>query len=474
MFTRRTARALLPAAVGLLLLASPALLPGDSHVRFVRLSYVEGDVQIDRNAGNGFEKAILNLPVIQGVRLQTGADGRVEVEFENGSTLRLVENSQASFDQLSLQDSGTLLDEVTLDEGIAYVNYLRKGSQEFTLLFAGRRLTLDQSVHFRLSLDNRRAEFAVFSGQLPVSNEREIAWVRKGETLTLDLSGPAKLALVKEITPELTDGWDNQRIRYEAQYNDRASNYNPSSYQYGWSDLSYYGAWSTVPGYGSLWRPFGVGAFWDPFANGAWAFYAGFGYTFISAYPWGWAPYRFGNWVWVGNYGWCWRPGYFNGWQPTPVVVNPPPNWVRPVPPAVPPPPGATIVRSVPVNSFAPGRANPNARIPQVVTQDSIEQIAQPGRNGTISLATGAWVSTSAGGRLVAPAQPLQASSANGRAPRMEGTIVSRPNTGMSPAYGARSYSGSTSGSAMHSIGSATHPAGSMHSSGTHSSGRTK
>src|SRR5215468_9231461 len=75
MSPRRVMFALL-SAIALLLLASAAW--GDSHARIVRLSYVEGGVQIDRADGQGFQSAFLNLPITQGVRLETRDDGRAE------------------------------------------------------------------------------------------------------------------------------------------------------------------------------------------------------------------------------------------------------------------------------------------------------------------------------------------------------------------------------------------------------------
>ena len=47
----------------------------DSHVRVVRLSYVNGSVEMDRGTGNGYEKALLNMPVIYQSHLRTGDDG---------------------------------------------------------------------------------------------------------------------------------------------------------------------------------------------------------------------------------------------------------------------------------------------------------------------------------------------------------------------------------------------------------------
>ena len=73
-------------ALACALLALPAA--ADSQVRIVRLSDVQGRVQIDKNSGFGFENAFTNLPVMQGIQLRTGANGRAEVEFEDGSTLR--------------------------------------------------------------------------------------------------------------------------------------------------------------------------------------------------------------------------------------------------------------------------------------------------------------------------------------------------------------------------------------------------
>ena len=48
----------------------------DSQARIVRLSQVDGDVQIDRNTGQGYEKAFINLPITQGNKLRAGQQAR--------------------------------------------------------------------------------------------------------------------------------------------------------------------------------------------------------------------------------------------------------------------------------------------------------------------------------------------------------------------------------------------------------------
>ena len=89
-----------------------------------------------------------------------------------------------------------------------------------------------------------------------------------------------------------------------------------------------------MPGYGEVWQPNNVGYNWDPFSNGYWSYSPGFGYTWVSSYPWGWMPYRYGRWVFVNGRGWCWAPGGWSRWYSRPRLVNAPPGFHAPVPPA--------------------------------------------------------------------------------------------------------------------------------------------
>jgi len=69
-----------------------------TYAQIVRISYVEGDVRIQRGEPNGkasigtWEKAVADLPLETGFSLVTG-EGRAEIEFEDASTLYLGENS---------------------------------------------------------------------------------------------------------------------------------------------------------------------------------------------------------------------------------------------------------------------------------------------------------------------------------------------------------------------------------------------
>src|SRR5579863_1411409 len=295
------------------LLALPAL--AASQARIVRLSDVQGSVQIDKNTGMGFENAFLNLPITQGAQVRTGDRGRAEIEFEDGSSMRLAPNTSIEFSTLGLSDSGNRISQVNLTEGMAYVNWLGKNGDEFSLNFSREKLTLDHAAHFRIDASPEVANLAVFKGDVNVEGPAGKVMVEKKKTATFDASQDDKSAIESKVSEEPLDSWDKEASAYHDEY---AKN-NSSPYGYGVSDLNYYGAYSNVPGYGTMWQPYFTGVGWDPFMDGAWGFYPGFGYMFASAYPWGWMPYRYGSWMFIPGYGWGWQAGGWNMWQPVPI-----------------------------------------------------------------------------------------------------------------------------------------------------------
>jgi hypothetical protein len=304
----------------------------ESKARIVRLSEVQGSVQMDRATGDGFDKTFLNMPVVEGSRLKTGNDGRAEIEFEDGSALRIVPNSEVEFPRLSLGDDGQKLSTIQLTAGTAYVNYLGKSGDEFTLNFGRESVTLTAPAHFRLGLASDTAALAMMKGRLTVNGESGPVEVDQKHTATFDLNSDHS-EIAKGFEEISYDEWDKQQSEYHDRYAASGKSSNSSPYAYGMSDLNYYGSYSSIPGYGLAWQPYFMDASWSPFQDGGWVFYPGAGYMWVSSYPWGWMPYRYGNWAYVPGYGWFWQPGYWNSWYAIPRVVNPPRRVAVPVPP---------------------------------------------------------------------------------------------------------------------------------------------
>lgn len=334
--------------------ALPAL--ADSHARIVRLSDVQGSVQIDKNTGSGFEKAFVNLPVTQGTELRTGDTGRAEVEFEDGSSMRLTPHTTVQFSKLSLSDSGQRLSELNLVEGMAYVNWL--GKDDLDLNFSREKVSLDHAAHFRVETSTEAANLSVFKGNVNIDGPNGQLSVDKKKTATFDVAENDKSSIEHKVAEEPLDSWDKEAVSYHDEY---AKN-NSSPYGYGASDMNYYGAYTNVAGYGMMWQPYFAGMGWDPFMDGVWGFYPGYGYMFASAYPWGWLPYRYGTWAFVPGFGWGWQPG---GWGTVLSVPIYRPTTLVHVTPLVAPATGTTktvmVGRVGTTSAFMPSRMTVNA-----------------------------------------------------------------------------------------------------------------
>src|SRR6266404_5948262 len=304
----------------------------ESKARIVRLSEVQGSVQMDRGTGDGFDKTFLNMPIVEGSRLKTGDDGRAEVEFEDGSALRIVPNSEVEFTRLALGDDGQKLSTMQLVAGMAYVNYRGKTADQFTLNFGRESVTLTEAAHFRIGVRNNEATLAVIKGRLNVNGQSGPIEVDQKHTATFDVDSD-RYDVAKNYEAVSYDAWDKQQSEYHDRYASNGSSRNGSPYAYGMSDLNYYGNYMSVPGYGLVWQPYFMDATWSPFQDGGWVYYQGAGYMWVSSYPWGWMPYRYGNWAFVPGFGWVWQPGYWNTWYAVPRVVNPPRRVSVPVPP---------------------------------------------------------------------------------------------------------------------------------------------
>lgn len=317
----------------------------ESKARIVRLSEVQGTVRIERSAGDGLEKAFMNLPVIEGCRVKTGKDGRAEVEFEDGSALRLAPGSEVDFTRLALGDDGQKLSTVQLVSGTVYGNFHPKkagdkSGDQFLLNLAHESITVAEPAHFRVELGGAsKATVAVFKGKLSAAGPSGQFDVAEKHSATIDFANddPAKkdtFVIAKNYEAEPADAWDHQQTEYHDRYASAGGSSVSSPYGYGMSDLNYYGSFMTVPGYGNVWQPYFIGANWSPFQDGGWAFYPGFGYMWVSGYPWGWMPYSYGNWAFASGFGWFWQPGYWNSWNGIPRMVNPPVRTVVPAAPA--------------------------------------------------------------------------------------------------------------------------------------------
>jgi hypothetical protein len=288
------------------------------NVRVVRLSDVEGAVQIVRNNQTEFSHAVMNMPLTQGTQIETGPDGRAEVEFEDGSVVRITPNSSLSLAALNSSSTGTLETTLQQPKGLVYYELRSDPQSAFTVDFGDSKATPAVNSTFRVNLGSTPAELAVIDGRVQVlgTNSETATAVPQGKTIEFQASGSTPYTIADGVIPNGFDEWNDQRDQEAAK---EAANQTPARTQqgggsmleggYGWGDLDTYGGWYPLPGYGNVWQPYGAGPGFDPYGYGSWANMGGFGVSWVSGYPWGWLPFQCGGWSYIGSFGWGWMPG---------------------------------------------------------------------------------------------------------------------------------------------------------------------
>lgn len=298
--------------------ASPQDDSSYSKARVVRLSYVTGDVQVARPEDQGWERALANMPIQEGYSIATG-NGRAEIEFESGATVRMAENSEIQFNEMRLA-SGNRLTRMTLSQGSAifYANLDR--NDEFTVLTTGMEVTVPRNSRFRVDVTEKHVNVAVLKGNVAVQTRDGDYKLTKNQALLFDVRG-GNSQVARAADADEFERWASDREDSLSDSRSASLHYVSAPFRYGVGDLSRYGTWIYAPTYGYVWQPWGVYAGWSPYFDGRWVFVRGYGWTWVSYEPWGWLPYHYGSWTYWRS-SWVWVPGSLHrvGWSPGLVV----------------------------------------------------------------------------------------------------------------------------------------------------------
>ena len=80
----------------------------DVTARVARFTFVTGDVQVRREGSQDWEKAVVNLPIVEGDEITTDARGRFEIQFSSYVHVRVAENSYLKI--VGLKDGAVALE----------------------------------------------------------------------------------------------------------------------------------------------------------------------------------------------------------------------------------------------------------------------------------------------------------------------------------------------------------------------------
>jgi hypothetical protein len=290
----------------------------------LRISLIQGDVQVRTEDTKEWVPASINMPLVEGDRIWVPERGRTEVQLRDGTFLRLDENSPLEI--LTIEEDSF---QFYLTEGRAYINFKGlKGTflQMDTPISSVR--AYDRSL-YRVDVTREGGtEIFVYQGSVNVESRDGSTWVDAGKMLTLREGNYAELAPLGP--PDEWERWNRQRDQKLVAQRPPSRHLPEELYPYA-NDFEGNGSWVYATGYGYVWRPtVVVSVGWAPYRIGRWVWVRG-DYVWISYEPWGWVPYHYGRWTFVTSIGWCWVPPPkgavywgpgFVGWVRTPTYVS--------------------------------------------------------------------------------------------------------------------------------------------------------
>ncbi len=289
----------------------------DGPVRLTRFSYIKGNVTWRADESAEWSSASINLPLRQGAQIWVADGGRAELQFDDGSLVRLGTGAIVTLQTL-YSDSDGEFTEIKMTDGLATMHLRHdRGIYQFDTPLASVKASGPATI--RVGVGDG-LELAVKSGKATVEGAQGKATLQTGDFLDLRDSGSA-------YTPHdlpTADSWDrwnqDRDDMIERAANQPAHQHLPANISIVANDLDEYGSWRDDANYGWVWCPRVSSSSWRPYHDGHWTWVNPFGWTWVSEEAWGWAPYHYGTWV-NQSYGWAWCPGPVNQYW-SPAVVH--------------------------------------------------------------------------------------------------------------------------------------------------------
>jgi hypothetical protein len=323
------------AILGLILMLSlPFLAPPPSaaepELGGGRISLVQGQVLIQTKDEGEWIEAAVNFPIADGDRILTEQDGRAELQFQNGTYVRVGEISQLDIIALGF-DQGKAFIHLNQLEGRIYVNHhpITGGLSSLYVDLPYGVLSSYVPSRFSVDLTPTEARISILEGSAEFKRDGRPIPLTQGKTLIAREGGYAELGQIYG-----RDEWDrwNEARDDELLQRRYAQKYLPPDLEpYGY-EMEGNGRWVYTPEYQYVWVP-AVVVGWAPFQYGYWAWRRGI-YCWVPREPWGWVPFHYGRWIHTGSHGWVWVPPFRHApiWNPGAVAWNIGPSYVSWVP----------------------------------------------------------------------------------------------------------------------------------------------
>jgi len=272
----------------------------DGSPGVANVSVANGSVVIVRGDSGAQVAATINAPLVPADYIATGAGSNAEVQFDGISMLRLANNTQVRFVNLSPNSR-----EVQLGAGTVDLAELQGADGSPQIDTPSLTVRPNQTGDYRVTVSNGETLVTVRSGAATITTANGSQTLAPGGTL---VANGSSITMQDAIGLDSFDQFNISRDQAAVS----AYNSNPylSPQLAGYSNLANYGQWENVPNYGYAWAPNNQSQTnFAPYQNGQWVWEPGSGYTWVDNAPSGYTTSHYGTWFNNPSYGgWLWQP----------------------------------------------------------------------------------------------------------------------------------------------------------------------
>ncbi|HEY5341821.1 MAG TPA: FecR domain-containing protein, partial [Candidatus Aquilonibacter sp.] len=231
-----------------------------------RIAVVDGQVGIKRGDAGEQTAAAMNAPLMAGDYLTTGADGRVEVQLDANTIVRVGADSQLRFTKLDGQS-----DVAQLAQGTMELRVLASDQDQVQVQTPSINVEPSQPGAYLITVTHDgNTELTARSGSLAVVTPQGTQDVDPGRTMLIagTASNP-QYQYEDEVALTGLEQWGDQRDQQMLAAQNTDAQYLGSDVA-GAGDLNADGQWVDIPGYGNAWVPSDVRSNWTPYSDGTW------------------------------------------------------------------------------------------------------------------------------------------------------------------------------------------------------------
>jgi hypothetical protein len=296
------------------------------HISLTDIRNDGQDAQILRAGKASTELATLNLPLGPGDTIMTFGERRLEIQFDNGTIVRLDRNTELKIETILAQSlsSGQKLSNLVLRRGQIYTMYKQYDAEEtFQVITANAAVKFKHNTVATIGLrEEGTTDVQVKTGKAavrygPDADHPKDRIVGKGEAFSV--LPDHTFALGEYAVATEFEAWNSGiNENFEALHEGQSELPKPvqrlsrAVFYFAQMYSNTYGEWLWDDYLGYVWRPFYNDYYpwgnWSPYIYGRWLNYSSQMF-WVPDEPWGWVPYHLGVWHWDKNKGWLWIPG---------------------------------------------------------------------------------------------------------------------------------------------------------------------